>query len=67
MRLALPADEEGLRVLNESPIAELITTDTVEPLPAGNTSKIRMTATAGLFAEAIARIHRRDSVSALFE
>ncbi len=50
----------------ESPIKELVLTDTIgyrsEPLPAN----CHVVSVAGLFAEAILSIHRRESVSRLF-
>ncbi|MGE3821232.1 MAG: ribose-phosphate diphosphokinase [Isosphaeraceae bacterium] len=51
----------------DSPIKELVVTDTIgyrfEPLPA----KCKIVSVAGLFAEAILSIHRRESVSRLFQ
>jgi len=50
----------------ESPIKEMVLTDTIgyraEPLP----PNCRVVSVAGLFAEAILSIHRRESVSRLF-
>jgi ribose-phosphate pyrophosphokinase len=50
----------------ESPVTEVIVTDTI-PLPeAENTDKITVLSVAPLFGEAIKRIHRGESVGALF-
>jgi ribose-phosphate pyrophosphokinase len=53
--------------IEASPIKELVLTDTIgfraEPLP----SSCRVVSVAGLFAEAILSIHRRESVSRLFK
>ena len=53
--------------LTSSGIVELITTDTC-PMPPSvrNNNKVRVLTVAGLFAEAIRRIHEGESVGALF-
>lgn len=56
--------EEGCRRLEESPITELVTTDSVPFNAAG--SKVRVLSVASLLAEAIKRIHQAESVSKLF-
>lgn len=53
--------------LNESPISRLYVTDTVENQPVTLSPKIEKVSVAPLFAEAIARIHKRESISVLFE
>mgnify|MGYP005838401339 CR=1 FL=1 len=60
-------DERGLSALEASPLAELLVTDTVENPLAASAPKIRIASVAGLFAEAIKRIQRRESLSVLFE
>jgi ribose-phosphate pyrophosphokinase len=55
--------------IEESPISELIITDTI-PLPetkAARSSKITVISVAPLLAKAITRIHKDDSVSELFD
>ena len=56
---------ESLARLSESPIERLYTTDAV-PL-AADSEKVEVVSVAGLFGEAIRRIHRRESISVLFE
>jgi ribose-phosphate pyrophosphokinase len=53
--------------IQNSPIEQVVFTDTV-PLSeaARSSSKIRVLGTDRLFGEAIARIHRADSLSSLF-
>ena len=53
--------------LDDSPIESLIVTDTVENQPVELSAKVRVVSVAPLFAEAIKRIHRRESISVLFE
>jgi ribose-phosphate pyrophosphokinase len=50
-----------------SPIEKLLITDTVETQPEAFCDKIQVVSVAPLFGEAIRRIHRRESVSVLFE
>jgi ribose-phosphate pyrophosphokinase len=52
--------------LDASPIERLIMTDTVETQPVQLSSKVRIVSVAPLFAEAIWRIHERESISVLF-
>jgi len=59
--------ERGLRALEESPIEELIITDTVENTEAFNHPKIKVVSVAGLFADAVRIIHNKESLSRLFE
>jgi ribose-phosphate pyrophosphokinase len=56
----------ALEHIEASPLTEVIVTDTI-PLPAGaNRDKITVLSIAPLFGEAIKRIHRGESVGALF-
>jgi ribose-phosphate pyrophosphokinase len=56
---------EACRRLDDSPIERLYTTDAVPVTTACN--KVEVVSVAGLFGEAIRRIHRRESISVLFE
>ncbi len=53
--------------IDKSPIKKLIITDTVEHQPVQFSDKIEVVSVAPLFAEAIKRIHNRESISAMFE
>jgi ribose-phosphate pyrophosphokinase len=53
--------------IDASPIGRLIITDTVETQPVPLAAKVQVISVAPLFAEAIRRIHARESVSVLFE
>jgi ribose-phosphate pyrophosphokinase len=58
--------QEGLELIDASPLEKLFVTDTL-PLPAdGPTAKIEVVSVAPLLAEAITRIHKDLSISALF-
>jgi ribose-phosphate pyrophosphokinase len=57
---------EGVGRLDESPIERLIATDTIETQPTALGSKVEIVSVASLFAEAIRRIDRRESISSLF-
>lgn len=58
--------EKGVRAINESPIETVISTDSVEnPFIIGQ-KKFQTVSVAPLFAEAVYRIHERESVSTLF-
>jgi ribose-phosphate pyrophosphokinase len=52
--------------IEASPIQRLYVTDTVETQPEPLGSRVEVVSVAPLFAEAIRRIHRRESVSILF-
>jgi ribose-phosphate pyrophosphokinase len=57
----------ALQRLLDSALAEIVVTDTVPLTPAVQASgRVRVLTTAHLFGEAIARIHRADSLSSLF-
>jgi ribose-phosphate pyrophosphokinase len=58
--------EGSMRRLEDSPIRRLITTDSVETQPVELSPKVRVVSAAPLFAEAIRRIHNRESISGLF-
>lgn len=52
--------------LDASPIDRLIATDTIETQPERLSEKVMVVSVAPLFAEAIKRIHSRESISVLF-
>ena len=52
--------------LDASPIQRLFVTDTVETQPEPLGPRVEVVSVAPLFAEAIRRIHRRESISSLF-
>ena len=56
---------QGIERLEESPIERLYATDAV-PVH-GHGDKLEVVSVAGLFGEAIKRIHRRESISVLFQ
>jgi ribose-phosphate pyrophosphokinase len=58
--------EGSMERVDASPIERLIVTDTVETQPVALSAKVRVVPVASLFAEAIWRIHRRESISVLF-
>jgi ribose-phosphate pyrophosphokinase len=53
--------------LDASPIERLIVTDSIETQPVELSPKVSVVSVAPLFAEAIQRIHRRESISVLFQ
>ena len=53
--------------LDRSPIERLIVTDSIETQPVELSEKVTVVSVAPLFAEAIGRIHRRESISVLFQ
>ena len=50
-----------------SPIEEIVVTDTINVLEKTQINKIKVLSTANLFATSIERIHRKESISSLFE
>ena len=52
--------------IDQSPIKRLLITDTVENQPVEFSDKIEVVSVASLFAEAIKRIHNRESISEMF-
>jgi ribose-phosphate pyrophosphokinase len=58
---------KSMERLEDSPISRLYVTDTVENQPVTLSDKVETVSVAPLFAEAIGRIHRRESISVLFE
>ena len=56
----------SMQRLDESPIAKLFVTDTVEGQPVELSGRVSVVSVAPLFAEAIRRIHDRESISVLF-
>jgi ribose-phosphate pyrophosphokinase len=59
--------EESMARIDASPIETVFVTDTVEGQPVVFSPKITTVTVAPLFGEAIRRIHRRESISVLFE
>src|SRR5436305_3657424 len=58
--------EGSVERIDKSPIKQLLITDTVENQPVKFSLKIEVVSVASLFAEAIKRIHHRDSISDIF-
>lgn len=56
----------SMEKLDASPIERLIVTNTIETQPVELSAKVTVVSVAPLFAEAIGRIHRRESISVLF-
>lgn len=59
--------EKAMKALNDSPIELLISTDTVENPYAAMSDRVRIVSAAPLFAEAVLRIHKGESVSPMFK
>src|ERR687891_135090 len=59
--------EGSMERLDGSPIERLIVTDSIETQPVEVSAKVTVVSVAPLFAEAIGRIHRRESISVLFQ
>jgi len=57
----------ALASIRESPIREVLVTNTIRPRPEMEESRIKVLSIAGLLADAISRIHKGESVSVLFE
>lgn len=53
--------------IDNSPIKRLLMTDTIENQPVQFSDKIEVVSVAPLFAEAIKRIHNRESISEMFD
>lgn len=60
-------NQNGVKRVEDSPIEMLITTDSVENPWITSSQKIKLVSVAPLFAEAVNRIHSRESVSQIFE
>jgi ribose-phosphate pyrophosphokinase len=58
--------EGAMERLDASPISRLIVTDSIETQPVELSAKVDVVSVAPLFAEAIRRIHSRESISVLF-
>jgi len=58
--------EPSMERLDASPIARLIVTDSIETQPVALSPKVEVVSVAPLLAEAIRRIHSRESISVLF-
>jgi ribose-phosphate pyrophosphokinase len=58
--------EGSMKRLDESPIQALLVTDSIETQPERDSPKLQWVPVAPLFAEAIRRIHERESISVLF-
>ncbi len=58
--------EGSMQRIDASPIERLLVTDSVETQPVTLSEKIEVVSVAPLFAEAIRRIHDRESISVLF-
>jgi ribose-phosphate pyrophosphokinase len=59
--------EGSMERVDRSPIQRLIATDSIETQPVELSEKVLVVSVAPLFAEAITRIHRRESISVLFQ
>lgn len=59
--------EGSIQRIDRSPLKKLIITDTVENQPVHFSDKIEVVSVAPLFAEAIKRIHNRESISEMFD
>src|SRR5215813_9325152 len=57
---------DSMKRLDDSPIETLLATDSVENHPVDLSSKVETVSVAPLFAEAIRRVHQRESLSVLF-
>ncbi|HYT34178.1 MAG TPA: ribose-phosphate pyrophosphokinase [Ktedonobacteraceae bacterium] len=57
---------DSIERIDKSPIKQLLITDTVENQPVQFSDKIEVVSVAPLFAEAIKRIHNRESISEMF-
>lgn len=57
---------EGVARIDDSPIRRILMTNTIETQPCELTDKFEVVSVAPLFAEAIRRIHNKESISVLF-
>ena len=60
-------DPEALKCLNASPIRSILMTDTIDTPKGALPAKFETVSVSKLLAEAIQRIHNRESISVLFE
>ena len=58
--------DEAYELIEDSPVEEMVVTDSVPLDPDRPSGKIRVISVARMLAEAIRRIHTGESVSALF-
>jgi ribose-phosphate pyrophosphokinase len=59
--------EGSMERLDRSPIERLIVTDSIETQPVELSEKVTVVSVAPLLADAIGSIHRRESISVLFD
>ncbi len=60
-------DAEAIKCLGGSPIKSILMTDTIDTPPRSRPGKFDIVSVSKLLAEAIQRIHNRESISVLFE
>ena len=58
---------DSMRLIQESKIEKLFVTDTIESQPVVFSDKVEVLSVGGILGEAISRIHRSESISAMFE
>lgn len=58
--------EGAIERIDSSPISSVVVTDSVEPPKPMTSSKVEVASVAPLFAEAVKRIHSKESISVLF-
>jgi ribose-phosphate pyrophosphokinase len=63
----LPISEKGVETIEKSEIDLVISTDSLENIRQKKSKKFRIISVAPLFAEAIKRMQRRESISDLFD
>jgi ribose-phosphate pyrophosphokinase len=63
----LPLSEKGVAAIDQSDINLLISTDSVDNSRLKKTNKIKILSIAPLFAEAVKRMHHRESINELFD
>jgi ribose-phosphate pyrophosphokinase len=59
--------DEAMHRLDASPIRKLLVTDSIETQPVTLSEKVKTVSVAPLLGEGIRRIHKRESISVLFE